>query len=739
MKDKIEIIFKINLKFAHLKKKISINNMAILQTIRNKYAKVAGGVIVLSLVGFVLMDATSGGGGGLFSPSTAVGSINGDDVDYNEYEEAVTLYENQYKQQSRKQSLDESESADLRDRTWNQLVNDKILEDVYQNIGIRVSEQELQDLLTGDNPDPMIVQSFTQQGQAFDPEFVADQIEQIKSNPETKGQWDLFINDLIKRREYAKFSSLVSGSVYTPKFILDNDANARLADANISYVQVPFSAIPDAEVKPTDDELNQYIQNHKSLFTIKQPSRTIEYVSFKVRANGNDSLKAFGEIEALKAEFGKDMNMDELVQFISYNSDISATPGYYTREQLNQLPNAEEIWNAPINAVVGPFNDGSGFVMSKTLSKSTLPDSVKVRHILVSTEQQRTPILADSLAKARIDSVQALVRSGANFDSLVVKYSNDQGSLDKGGVYDFTLASKPTISKEFGDFAFNGKVGESKIVKASNDQYSGYHYIEILDQKNPTTVAQVATIAKELNPSSEAFSEVFTKSSAFSAQAKDAASFEQAAKEMVLNTSIANNLNINSSVVQGVGASRDLVKWAYSAKVGEVSGVITIGDQYIVAILKDVQEKGLMKLNTDNRSYVESMVIKEKKAKLILEKNKANTSLEAISSANNIIVSQSDSVNFLQGFIPNVGGEPKVVGYIFGKETALNKLSPGIVGNAGVFYVNVASKYNLPAMERNVVMERKMADAQVKASIINIVINGLKDAYKVEDNRGKFF
>ena len=72
--------------------------MAIIQKIRDKYAKVAGGVIVLALVGFVLMDATSGGrGGGLFGPSSTVAKIDGNKIDVTDYDRAVSAQEEQMK------------------------------------------------------------------------------------------------------------------------------------------------------------------------------------------------------------------------------------------------------------------------------------------------------------------------------------------------------------------------------------------------------------------------------------------------------------------------------------------------------------------------------------------------------------------------------------------------------------------------------------------------------------------
>ena len=56
--------------------------MAVIQKIRNKYGKIAAGVIVLSLVGFILMDATSSGRlDDLMGRDESVVKVDGDKVD----------------------------------------------------------------------------------------------------------------------------------------------------------------------------------------------------------------------------------------------------------------------------------------------------------------------------------------------------------------------------------------------------------------------------------------------------------------------------------------------------------------------------------------------------------------------------------------------------------------------------------------------------------------------------------
>ena len=60
------------------------------------------------------------------------------------------------------------------------------------------------------------------------------------------------------------------------------------------------------------------------------------------------------------------------------------------------------------------------------VDKKQLPDSVKVRHILVSTHQQQEQggalmrVREDSAARKRLDSAIALINSGSNFDSVVL-------------------------------------------------------------------------------------------------------------------------------------------------------------------------------------------------------------------------------------------------------------------------------------------------------------------------------
>lgn len=705
--------------------------MAVIQKIRDKYAKLAGGVIVVALLGFIFTDLGKSG----FSRSTTVGKVDGEKIDYTEFEAAVRNAEAEVKRSNPNATIDDNQQAQLREQAWNQLVSQKLMGDVYEKLGITVGKSELNDLISGPNPDPSIKQAFTNpQTGEFNPQEATAQIAQIRKSAEGKAQWEAFEADLIKRRYTAKFNALVSGSVYTPKFILDDQDKSRNEIAKISYVKLPYSLIPDSEVKVTDEDIKKYMESRKKMFTITQPSRSVDFVAYNIVPSAADSAKTFTEIEALKAEFA---TATDLESFVNRNSQQQIPFTYFTKDQLQGMANAEEISVAPVNSIVGPFFDGNNVMLAKIADRKSFPDSVTCRHILVATQPQNNqPALTDEQAKSRIDSVVAMVNGGVSFDTLAARYSDDPGSKNNGGKYDFPLAQKSGLAVEFGDFVFEGRSGEKKVVKTD----FGYHYIEILKQGAPVASSKIAFVAKMLNVSDATSNELYAKANNFATKAKTAADFDKEAKAENLNVQPSDGLQRSSFVVNGVGSSRDLVKWAYDAKIGDVSPVYIVNQKYVIAKLTNVMDEGLAPINEKTRPILEPYVRNVKKAEMLKAKVKGMNTLEAIAQSQNQIVGTADSVNFMQGAIMGLGNEPKVLGYTFNKGFKENTVSPAISGMEGVYFLTVTGRTQMPAADpRDMNMERQMNDYQVKTSAANMVINAIREAAKVKDTRYELY
>ena len=662
-------------------------------------------------------------------------------IDYEEYENRIRNYENQLKQQNPNANLDQATQAQIRDQVWDQMIMEELVKEIENKLGIKVTDAELKDLLYGANPHPMVRQAFTNpQDGSFDPQMVMQQLTQLEksTDPNMKQQVQMFKDQILQTRLAEKFNALISGAVYTPKFMLDAQAEERDNQATIDYVSVPLTTIPDANVKVSDDDINNFMKKHEKQFTVKEKTRSIDYVTFNVTPSATDSARVVNGLNALKESFAS--ATDEQT-FINRNSENQTPVMYMTADEIGRFPNAADINAAGTGTVVGPFFQGENALLAKVVEKSSFPDSVRVRHILVATKQNGQNALTDEAAKARIDSAVALYKGGMPFDSLVTKFSDDGGSKTTKGEYTFHLNQKANISKEFGDFSFSGAgAGADKIVKVENPSYSGYHYIQIIEKGAPTTATKIALINKQLAPEKTTYENIYAQASQFANKVSSgSANFDKEALAAGVAKLQATGINENSFVINGLGGSQELVSWIYKNKVGDVSPIMDLGgNKYVVAKITEENQPGLMKVNTMIRPGIESYIRNQKKSQMIIDKNKNQKSLDAVAAANQLTIATAENVNFTNPSIPNLGYEPKVVGNVFAKTTKPNVMSQGIPGNTGVTYF-VVKAVNKVASPRDLKQERMMNDANLKNSASQIIMQSLKNNSKVEDKRAKLY
>ena len=112
--------------------------MSIIQTIRDKGAAIVIGVIALSLIGFLLMDAKPGQGG-IFGGgnSTVIGVVNGKDINLDEYNAKVKEAEAQY------QSVEGPMRQQIMQGVWDQLVGQRIVSAEFDKLGLAFTPKEM--------------------------------------------------------------------------------------------------------------------------------------------------------------------------------------------------------------------------------------------------------------------------------------------------------------------------------------------------------------------------------------------------------------------------------------------------------------------------------------------------------------------------------------------------------------------------------------------------------------------
>lgn len=711
--------------------------MSIIQNIREKGAVIVIAVIALSLIGFLLMDSRSGtgklfGGGN----TTTLGSVNGEKIEYDQFNAKVKEMEQQYPNSGSDQRNQILQSV------WDQMVAEKIVTKQFNDLGLTFTPKEMSSIMFSEDAPQQLKQAFTNKetGQ-YDIEQAKQWWAQTKKskNEEQRNAISVQVIDPMRLNSlYTKYTSLIAGSIYTPTWLSKETDAQKNNFASISYVAVPYTVIPDSTVKVTDNDIEKYLDNNKKRYN-QEAGRMISYVSFNAAANHGDSIRIKESLEQLKPQFAADSNMKA---FLGRNSSaISYFDGYTPKTKL-QMPDKDSIISVADGKVYGPYLDGKNYVIAKKISTKILPDSIKNRHILLGTNdpQSGQALMPDSTAHRIADSVETAIKNGADFETLEAKYSTDKVAHNDKGVMTFDLATiqGENFAKEFGDFLLNEK-GETK--KVVHTQF-GWHYIEILEKKNLQPAYKIAYMAKEISPSDETINLANAAATKLSGQARDKSSFDKYISQNGLNKiAFPTAVKENDFQLGGLQDARQVIKWAFDAKEGDVSEPFSIKDQFVVAMVEKKVNEGVYDKNTA-RPQVESIIRNTKKADEIKKKLNKLNSLEAAASAYNLQVLNTgtdSTLTFDAQIINGVGSEPKVAGAAFNK-TYQSKVSPPIAGNTGVFVIKAKGISAKPALAPEIVSQQKSNEqSRLMQAALGQSFNSLKKMAKIKDSRSKFF
>ncbi|HTS44663.1 MAG TPA: peptidylprolyl isomerase [Puia sp.] len=717
--------------------------MSIIQQIREKAAWLVFGLIALSLVGFLLMDAFVGRSRLFGGSSTTVGSVDGDKLDYIAYRKQIEQREDQIKAQG--YQVNDMMQQNIREEIWKNFVEESILDGIYKKLGIQISDKELNDMLVGSNPATYIRRSFTDpKTKMFNADQAASVIAQLRAlykgnrknergYDEAKQFFEEAIPQIVKEREKEKYLSLISKSVYFPKWMIEKQNTDNSQIASISYVNTPYSTIPDSVAKVSDDEIASYVNAHKDQYT-QEESRGIAYVSFSAAPTSGDSAAVWQQLINLKPEFA---STNDVEQFISRNmSEVGYYDSYVLKSKI-QVPHKDSIIALPKGALYGPYLDAGNYVIAKKVDEKTVPDSIKCRHILIKVaDKEKGQIRDDSTAKKLIDSIANAIKGGADFNQLVLQYSEDEGSRNNKGEYNFS--STNSLVKPFYETVFYYPVGTKKVVKAESNDYIGYHYIEVLSQKNFEPAYKVAYLARKIEASAETDQNASGLANQFAGESRTQKAFDDNVDKQHLQKLFAAEIQPGDYSVQGLGTSRDFVRWIYGADLGDVSQPYTVGDKYVVAVVTEINKKGTMPV-AKARAMVEPILRNQKKADQITKKIGSANNLQAVSSATGQPIQKADSISFTSPYIPNVGQEAKVVGAAFDRQLQGIPASPPIPGNGGVFVIkqeSLSAKANYNAdIDQARITQQRMQESIIERQ----AIEELKKVASIKDNRAKFF
>jgi peptidyl-prolyl cis-trans isomerase D len=599
-----------------------------------------------------------------------------------------------------------------------------------------ISKKELGDILYGTNAPEDLKKQFADEATGqYNPIKAKQAIDQMLKDKKTpaaqKEQFSNYISQLEQQRKSEKLNAMLTNSNNTPRWFVEkqNADNSQLV--KISLVKETYSSIPDSAVKIEDKEIANYISKHKDDYK-QEESRSVSYVTFSAAPNAADSSEARNKLMAIKPELDSAKDVEQL---LARQGSGNFYNGYISGKSI-QIAVKDSIFRIPVGATYGPYLDGPTYTLAKLVGVRQMPDTVKVRHILVATMQtdpqsgQTMQVRDTAVAKKLIDSIQTAIRNGSNFDSVCVKLSEDPGSKDKGGVYDNVPSGQ--MVAPFNDYIFLNPVGSKGVVKTE----FGYHYLEILSQKGGGAGYKIAYLPMEIIASQETDNAALNKANQFAGDSRDQKSFdetfEKTLKPQGFVKGLGMNIGPNDPQVQSL-VSRTFVKNIYNAKKGEVLKPERIGNDYVVAVVTEVLSEGTKSVSAA-RPSIEPLLRNQKKAEMLKKKIGKVTTLEAAASVLGKPIETIDSIRMSLKTTSALGYEPKVAGAAFNPSNKGKVVPEAIDGINGVYVVRVESVSATPVTEGNVADQRKALYEQAKQSGAN-PINALRNAATIKDKR----
>lgn len=705
--------------------------MAVINSIRKRSGLLIG-TIGVAMVLFVGGDLLSGNTAILNQQDTTVGEIAGEEIDYVEFDAMIRSIVGE-------QSLSTEQMDNVRNQAWNKFIQKLVLFKEYENLGLSVAPEELFDQIKNNEQNKVLIQFFTnpQTGMVYeqfqnpatgrlDNNKVLLYIKNVM-NSEQADSW-LPIEDAIRLDALSnKYTELIKEGLNGTSFDAKVQAVEENQRINLSWTGMSYNEISDEEVTIAESDLKSYYSKHKSENVYKQEEtmRGAKLAVFSVIPSPADYEDARNDLVNKIEEF-KSAENDTL--YVFQNSDdprrsFKLLGRYELPAELDSM-----VFAAPVDTVFGPYLLQDGYNISKKTGVSYVSDSVNARHILLTLKVDSDT----AMLQAKADSIKAQLEKGADFAEMATEFSEDFGSAQNGGNLDWFTQGK--MVTEFNDicFARSTEVGDYVTVTTQ----FGIHIINIIDKTEEKEKVQIANVVRYIEPSGETFDAVYNKASAFSINNNTTEAFNEALKndEQIENFEYS-TIKQGDKTLGSIENPRTVIRWVYENEVGKVSEPFEMGNQFVVATVTSIKEKGILPLS-EVEELVREKVLNEKKSEIILGKLGSFTTLEEAAQNMSKEPQTANDISFNMFSISGIGPENKVMGQAFG--LPVDQVSEAIVGENGVYVIRVDQISDVP--EAN---DLTFTQDQIKRSYgsrVDIeVFEALKESANITDNRSKFF
>ncbi len=669
-----------------------------------------------------------------------VGEVLGKKISVQEFQALVDEYQEVIKMTQGRDNLTDDELNQVKDMVWETYVNNALVENEAEKLGLTVTDTELQNILK-QGTSPMLAQTpfVNQQTGRFDVSILTKFLDDYKKmnaaqNPQMAEQykkiydyWKFIEKTLRQQTLSMKYQNLLSHS------LLSNPVSAKMAfegqttESDIQLASIAYSTINDNKVEVSESDLKKKYDEDKEMFKQYVESRDIKYVDFQVLPSDADRKalqKTMTEASDELRNGGDPANVVRKAQ-----SQVSYTGLPVTR---NAFPTdiAAKIDSMAVGQVSPVFETITDNTLNvvKLISKAQMPDSIEYRQIQVGGETV-------DAARKTADSIYTALNGGADFEALAKKYGQDGAKQWLTSAMYERTQTVDADTKAYLEALNTLGAGETKNIQFSQ----GNIVLQVVSRKAMKDKYVAAVVKHSIDFSKGTYSAAYNKFSQFVSENQSVEAMEKNAGKYGFKVQERKDVFNSEHNVVGIRSTREAMKWIFDAKAGDVSPLYECGnnDHLLVLAMTKVHPAGYRDLD-DVKEVVKAEVIKDKKFDMLQSKLAGVNSIAAAKGKGAQVAEVKQITFSAPAFIQATGtSEPALSGAV--AATQKGKFCQRVIkGNGGAFMFQVVAKNT----KQGAKFDDKTMEMQLSQQALQAASRFMNELYlnaNVVDNRYLFF
>lgn len=525
---------------------------------------------------------------------SALGSVNGEKISNEEYQSRVQYYTNAYSQQSGN-SMTPEMRAYYETQAWDELVNDRLLSQKMDELGITVTDEEVLDMVYGNNPAPVIRENFTREDGSIDQEAVRE----VLSSSEFSQQAVALELQLREQRRQQKLGNYITAGLKVTSQEIEEEFIKENTFAEIKYIRFPYSEVAEQELEISDNELRSFYNDNKERYK-RDESYRIRYVTFSKLPTERDTSQIVEDLRGLRESFANTQN--DSLYLIRQGS---------TTDYRSSFVNPEDIrdeYRSVVDLNEGEVSDVIVTSSQAAILKKSEQSGNEIKFQIMSYDIEALPTTIDEADNEAADfEYYASEETGFTEEAEARELNVEEAFATKGNDFISGLGSSQQIMNYL-EGADEGDVSE--VIELSSD----FVVLEVLDVTSEgyrsfeEVRAQVENLVKV-----ERRKELTVKKVAEFVDSNS--NLESIANASEKEVQTIGNLRANATTLSGAGREPQVIGAIFALEEGQVSNALTGNSAVFVVEVVDKTEADLANLDDSQRRNIRQRLEEQKNQK----------------------------------------------------------------------------------------------------------------------------